>query len=441
MFGAISFFVFGLKTNSLHSQPKSGQFPQAAGWVLCLALILCASTRTFAQHYNQTNLVSDLPGVAPVTDPNLVNPWGLAASSTSPWWVADNGTGVSTLYNGNTGAKQALTVTIPTPVGGTPPSAPTGVVFNGNSGDFGGARFIFVTEEGTISAWTSGTSAVLKYTSPTKAIYKGATIAEVNGARFLYVANFYNGTVDVFNTSFAPTFVPVGAFTDPNIPAGFAPFNVQELNGNLFVAFAKQDEDKEDEVAGAGLGFADIFDPNGNLVLRLRSGHWMNAPWGVALAPDSGFGKLNSRLLVGQFGSGEIATFDLDHGNFHGMLNGSTGQPLAIEGLWALRFGNGAAAGPKTTLFFTAGIDDEEHGLFGAITPWSRGVDHDVTTSLLAPDNDGAGSTVSVESNNQNSTRVPLNVVTPIVLLPTDEEEQPAPKKRKAKEAREPREP
>jgi uncharacterized protein (TIGR03118 family) len=326
MFGAVSLFLFGLKSNRFQSRLKSGRFKNA-GFGLCFALILFTSTRTFAQHYNQTNLVSDVPGLAHVTDSSLVNPWGLASSSTSPWWVADNGTGVSTLYNGNTGAKQALTVTIPTAVGGTPPSAPTGVVFNGNSGDFGAARFIFVTEDGTISAWTSGTNAVLKYTSPTKAIYKGATIAEVNGARFLYVANFYNGTVDVFNSSFSPTFVPVGAFTDPNIPEGYAPFNVQELNGNLFVAFAKQDEDKEDEVAGAGFGFADIFDPNGNLVLRLRSGGWMNAPWGVALAPDSGFGKQNGRLLVGQFGSGEIATFDLEHGNFHGMLLGDKGQP------------------------------------------------------------------------------------------------------------------
>jgi len=434
MFGATSLFLFGLKPNRFQSRLTSGRF-KSAGFVLCFALILFMSTRSFAQHYNQTNLVSDVPGLAHVTDPSLVNPWGLASSSTSPWWVADNGTGVSTLYNGNTGAKQALTVTIPTAVGGTPPSTPTGVVFNGNSGDFGGARFIFVTEDGTVSAWTSGTSAVLKYTSPTKAIYKGATIAEVNGARFLYVANFYNGTVDVFNTSFSPTFVPVGAFTDPNIPEGYAPFNVQELNGNLFVAFAKQDEDKEDEVAGAGLGFADIFDANGNLVLRLRSGWWMNAPWGVALAPDSGFGKQNGRLLVGQFGSGEIATFDLEHGNFHGMLLGDKGRPLEIDGLWALRFGNGVAAGPTTTLFFTAGIDDEEHGLFGTITPWSRGVDHDVITSLLTPESEGPGATPSVQNNNNQSSILPQpNFVTPIVILPKDEEDEAlAPKDKKKK--------
>jgi uncharacterized protein (TIGR03118 family) len=413
-------------------------FRRRPGRVLALAVLLSVSATVRAQHYNQTNLVSDVPGLAPVTDPDLVNPWGLAASATSPWWVADNGTGVSTLYNGNTGAKQALTVTIPTAVGGTPPSAPTGVVFNPNSGSFGGARFIFVTEDGTISAWSGGTTAVLKYTSPTTAIYKGATIAQANGADFLYVANFFNGTVDVFDTNFSPTFVPVGAFTDPEIPAGFAPFNVQELNGNIFVAFAKQDEAKEDEVAGAGLGYADIFDPNGNLVLRLRSGGWMNAPWGVALAPDKGFGKLNGRLLVGQFGSGQIATFDLDHGNFHGMLLGRYGQPLTIEGLWAIRFGNGANAGPESTLFFTAGIDDEEHGLFGKITPWNKGVNHDETNALLVPtEADGTAQ----RSGNGATFQQPNSIVIPLVILPSEDEEKPAPKKRKVKKPIEEREP
>src|SRR5262245_32378856 len=193
--------------------------------VLAFVVLISISANVRAQHYIQTNLVSDVPGLAPVTDPNLVNPWGLAASATSPWWVADNGTGVSTLYNG-LGAKQALTVTIPPPTGGTPPSAPTGVVFNATS-SFGGARFIFVTEGGTIAAWSGGTLAVTKFAPLTKAIYKGVTIANANGADFLYVANFFDGRVDVFDTNFSPAFVPAGAFTDPQIPAGFAPFNVQ----------------------------------------------------------------------------------------------------------------------------------------------------------------------------------------------------------------------
>ncbi len=170
------------------------------------------------------------------------------------------------------------------------------------------------------------------------------------------------------STSYIQVSVPPGAFTDPNIPTGFAPFNVQTINGKIFVAFAKQDEDKEDEVAGPKLGFVDAFDSNGVLLQRFENGPWMNAPWGLALAP-AGFGKASGRLLVGQFGSGEIATFEAATGEFEGLLRGLRGRPITIEGLWALRFGNGVNAGPVNTLFFTAGIDDEQHGLFGTITP------------------------------------------------------------------------
>jgi uncharacterized protein (TIGR03118 family) len=241
---------------------------------------------------------------------------------------------------------------------------------------FGGAHFIFVTEDGTIAGWSGGTSAVLKFTSPTPAVYKGATIAQVNGLNFLYVANFFNGSIDVFDTNYAPAPTPAGAFTDPQLPNGYAPFNVQNIDGKLYVAFAKQDDAKKDEVAGPGNGFVDVFDSNGSLRLRLKHGQWLNAPWGVALAPE-GFGKESGDLLIGQFGSGEIATFDPDNGNFHGLLRGTHGRPLQIDGLWALRFGNGASAGPLTTLFFTAGIDDEAHGLFGTITPVLKKDDDD----------------------------------------------------------------
>jgi len=372
MLSAVSFRLSHLRT--VVALRRSHLLKRAVTWSGILLMVLGISSGASAQHYQQTNLVSDVPGLAPVTDANLVNPWGLIASGTSPWWVSDNGTGVSTLYNG-AGQKLALTVTIPTPLGGTPPSTPTGIVFNGSS-DFGAARFIFVTEDGTISGWSGGSAAVLKFTSPTPAIYKGATIAQANGARFLYVANFFNGSVDVFDTNYAPTSVPPGAFTDPNIPSGFAPFNVQNIDGSIYVTFAKQSADKHDDLHGPGLGFVDAFDPNGILQQRFRSGHWMNAPWGVALAPDD-FGKLSGKLLIGQFGSGQIASFDPVNGNFQGLLRGRHGQPLEIEGLWALRFGNGANAGPLTTLFFTAGIDDEQHGLFGTITPISKKDDDD----------------------------------------------------------------
>jgi len=343
---------------------------------------LSLSRSASAQHYQQTNLVSDVPGLAATTDPNLVNPWGIARGPSSPWWVADNGTGVSTLYNG-LGQPIPLVVTIPPPPGGTPPSAPTGIVFN-ESSDFevapdSPALFIFVTEEGTISGWNPMVdlnNAILKVNNSGSAIYKGVTIAQREGANLLYAANFFGGTIDVFDTNFAPVNLGAGAFTDSSLPEGFGPFNVQNINGTIYVAFAKQDEAKEDEVAGPGLGFVDAFDASGNLLMRLKSGHWLNAPWGVTLAP-SDFGKLSGRLLVGQFGSGQIATFDPDTGNFHGLLRGEHGQPLTIEGLWGIRFGNGGAAGPTNTLFFAAGIDDEAHGLFGTITPIPQGANKD----------------------------------------------------------------
>lgn len=231
-----------------------------------------------------------------------------------------------------------------------------------------GDRFIFVTEEGTISGWSGGMSAVLRVNHAGLAIYKGVTIAQNNGANFLYAANFFGSSIDVFDRNYMPVTLAAGAFSDPRIPEGFAPFNVEIVNGMIFVAFAKQDEEMEDEVAGPGLGYVDAFDASGNLLMRLRSGRWMNAPWGIALAPAD-FGKFSDMLLVGQFGSGQIATFDLKHGNFHGLMRTAHGSPLTIEGLWALSFGNGATAGPTKTLFFTAGIDDEQHGLFGTITP------------------------------------------------------------------------
>jgi uncharacterized protein (TIGR03118 family) len=350
----------------------------AVSLLLAIVATLSLSSSVSAQHYQQTNLVSDIPGLAATTDPHLVNPWGIARSPMSPWWVADNGTGVSTLYTG-AGQPVPLVVTIPPPPGGTPPSAPTGIVFNGTT-DFNiapgsPAVFIFVTEEGTVAGWNPAvdpTNAILTVNNSGSAIYKGATIAQRDGANLLYAANFFGGSIDVFDKDFAPVNLGPGAFTDPSLPEGFAPFNVQNINGTIYVAFAKQDEEKEDEVAGPGLGFVDAFDTSGNLLLQLKSGHWMNAPWGITLAP-SDFGKLSNRLLVGQFGSGQIATFDPETGNFHGLLRGLRGQPLTIEGLWGLAFGNGGAAGPTNTLFFAAGIDDEEHGLFGTITPVPQG--------------------------------------------------------------------
>jgi len=333
-----------------------------------------ASMTAFGQTYLQTNLVSDIPGRAATTDHLLVNPWGITRSATSPWWVADNETGVSTIYTGAGVPVQnppgvQFVVNIPTAPSGTGTASPTGIVFNGSS-DFGGARFIFATEDGTISAWIPSVdqfNAILKVDHSSTAIYKGLTLASFGGANYLYAANFHGGVVEVFDKNFNPFSFSPTAFTDSGIPAGYAPFNVQAIGSAIVVTFAKQDKDKEDEVAGNGFGFVDVFTPNGVLVMRLQQGSWMNAPWGVALAP-SNFGELSNRLLIGNFGSGLIAAFDASTGSFVSFLKQSPGAPMKINGLWGIGFGNGAAAGPTNTLFFAAGDANEHHGLFGTIT-------------------------------------------------------------------------
>jgi uncharacterized protein (TIGR03118 family) len=331
------------------------------------------------QHYKQTNLVSDVPGMAKVTDPNLVNPWGLARSSGSPWWVSDNGTGLSTLYSG-TGAIVPLVVTIPpSDPKSSPTGNPTGAVFNGGTGfeikkGFP-AAFIFVTEDGTISGWNSKvdpTHAIIKVNEKEKSVFKGATIATakvpfVGPQSFLYVADFRKGRVQIYDSNFHHLPVPEELFDDDALPPGFAPFNVQNIGGNIYVSYALQNSDKEDDVAGAGLGYVDIFSPEGRLLRRLEHGPWFNAPWGLTLA-SSDFGSNSHALLVGQFGSGEILVFNPVTGRFRGRLRDASNKPIKIDGLWALQFGNDAMAGPATMLFFSAGIDDEQHGLFGTIT-------------------------------------------------------------------------
>ena len=315
--------------------------------------------------YTVTPLVSDQPGVATFTDPNLVNAWGLAASSSSPWWVADNETSVSTLYNGNTGQPQSLVVTVGMD------SGPTGVVFNGGSGfvvsngtQSGAARFIFDGEDGVLRGWSPGvdaTHALVAATGDPEAIFKGLAIADNK----LFAADFHNNEVAVFDSSWNI----VDRFTDTGLPAGYAPFGIQAIAGNVFVTFAKQDADAEDEVAGQGLGFVDEFDTSGNLIARVAQHGQLNAPWGLALAPAE-FGRFSGDLLVGNFGDGQINAYELrPNGRFthRGELR-ENGRPISIDGLWALGFGNGANAGPRNTLFFTAGPDDESHGLFGKIT-------------------------------------------------------------------------
>ena len=316
----------------------------------------------------QTNLTSDLAGVAPNQDSKLMNPWGIAFGPTTPIWISDNKTGFSTVYNG---AGQPfpilspLQVTIPPPAGGQPPAAPTGIVFNSGT-DFAGSHFIFATEDGAIAAWTSGSNAVLEAdNSPAGTVYKG--LARIGG--MLYATDFHGGKVDVFNSSFAQVTVS-GGFTDPNLPAGYAPFNIENINGMLYVTFAKQDADKHDDVSGPGNGFVDVFDSNGVLQKRLISNGPLNSPWGLALAP-SGFGSFGGDLLVGNFGDGTINAFDPGSGTFLGVLKDANGHPIVNEGLWGLAFGNGAQGASTSALYFTAGIPGpdsvEDHGLFGDI--------------------------------------------------------------------------
>lgn len=371
---------------------------------LALALALFAPLLSLAQHYTQTNLVTDgnTPGVtAAHTDGQLVNPWGLTRSTTSPWWVSDNLAGVSTLYDG-TGTKQGLVVHIPppkdTPVTNPPfVPAPTGVVFNGSS-DFtlssGGpsARFIFCTEDGTISAWAGGSVATLEVdnskvpNADNGAVYKGCTTGDVNGTRYLYVANFRSGQIEVYDTNFKQVHLSLhhddderggqfggegdgngnGPFQDERIPRGFAPHNVQNVGGSLIVAYAKQDADRHDAVKDGG-GFVDIFSPAGRLEARLESGPWLQAPWGIVWAPRD-FGEFSNRLLIGNFGSGTVAAYNGFNGHFVGFMLDENGKVIVNDGLWSLTFGNGATAGPYNSLFFTAGLNDEMGGLFGTLT-------------------------------------------------------------------------
>jgi uncharacterized protein (TIGR03118 family) len=345
---------------AIHPRSRLGIF-LAATSALVLALAGPAAAHgggKGANVYKKRNLVSDIDGVARITDPNLVNPWGLSFGPATPAWVADNGKDVSTLYSG--GVNKSIPVIRPLVV--AVPGGPTGTVFNGTGGfklNGAPALFLFDTEGGQILAWNSGTAAQVVATTP-DAIYKGLAIS----GNLLYAANFHAGKIDVFNDAFAPTTVP-GGFTDHNLPAGFAPFNVQEIAGRIVVAYAKQDANAEDEEAGPGLGFVDVFDTAGHLIRRLVSNGALNAPWGLALAPKH-FGPFSGDLLVGNFGDGAINAYDPRTGAFEGTPKNKDGNPIKINGLWALRFGNGVIGTPQT-LLFTAGIGDEDHGLFGEI--------------------------------------------------------------------------
>jgi uncharacterized protein (TIGR03118 family) len=342
-------------------------------FLLATVVAVCSIESANAQSaYAQHNLVSDVAGLANSTDTNLVNPWGIAFSPTGPFWISDNHSGLSTVYD-SAGTPQTLIVSIPTAAGGTPPGAPTGIVFNNTTNfivETNKAAFIFAGEDGTISAWSSGTNAVLKADNSTsETIYKGLALASSGGSNYLYATDFHNGKIDVFDANFRQVTL-AGSFLDPGIPVGYAPFGIESFGTNLFVTYAKQDANKEDDVSGLGNGFVDVFDTSGNLVKRFASNGQLNSPWGMAMAPAT-FGEFGGDLLIGNFGDGRINAFDPVNGVFLGTLATTNGVPVSIEGLWGVKFGNGGKGGNVNTLYFTAGISGggaiEDHGLFGSI--------------------------------------------------------------------------
>lgn len=341
-----------------------------------IGLLSLSTALSAQQHYKQTNLVSDTGVGGTQLDSHLVNAWGMSRSSTSPWWVSDNGMGVSTLYMG-TGTAVPLVVTIPPGNSSNDTGTPTGQIFNGTM-DFQlapnkPAVFLFATEDGTISGWNPGvlpTTAKIMVNTKGASVFKGLAVATINDSsagatNYLYAADFGTGDVKVYDANFHEVHLKHNAFADER-HHGYAPFNVQNIGGNLYVAFAKKGQGI-DEVHGPGFGFVDVFSPSGRLLLRLESGKWFNAPWGLAQAPYD-FGAYSHNILVGQFGSGEILAFDPVTGDFKGRLLDATNKPITIDGLWAISFGGGGTSGPSTSLFFTAGPNDENNGLFGAIT-------------------------------------------------------------------------
>jgi uncharacterized protein (TIGR03118 family) len=331
--------------------------------------LVCSAMR-IAADVDEVKLVSVQPGVTRPGDSQLVNAWGLAFNPAGPAWVADNGTGHVTVYDAR--GTLLLRVVVPTPLG-IDQAAPTGQVLNRDPDDFLGDRFIFVTDEGTIAGWQRTVGATLRINhAGLGPVYKGVTIArDDREGQKLYVANFHDGIVEVYDRHFAPVHHP--GFVDPKLPAGYAPFNVFATRDNrIFVAYAVQDAAKHDDAPGAGLGILDQFDSQGHFVRRVVSNGDLNAPWGMAIVPK-GFGKLEDKLLVGNFGDGTVHVFDIERhiGRALGTFVVAHHEQLVIDGLWALGFG------PDDKLYFTAGRKEPSHGLFGRLDLGSEDEDDD----------------------------------------------------------------
>ena len=344
--------------------------------------------------YRQVNLVSDISGVGELTDPNLVNPWGLViVPSSGRLWVSDNGSGLSTVYDPD-GTPLSLVVTVAPPSGSTNPAAPTGLIGNDTSAfvitegtNSAPSLFIWSTEDGTVSGWNpkvDPTNSVLLIDhSASNAVYKGlARVTDSSSNEFIFVTNFHDGIVEKYDANLNL----VSSFTDGTLPAGYAPFGIENIGGKLFVTFAIQNAEKHDDVAGPGNGFVDVFDLNGNRLQQFAANGTLNSPWGLALAPH-GFGEFSDAVLVGNFGDGRINAFAPDTGAFLGQLTDVRGNVIAINSLWALKFNTLPNVPPGhdnhdpdtadgLVLYFTAGIGGESHGLFGIIKPVQKGFGH-----------------------------------------------------------------
>lgn len=355
---------------------KPLNFALTLGFALSCGIgVSAANDHVSHAFYTAHNLVSDGTAAADHVDPNLINPWGVAFNPFGFVWVANNATGTSTLYDG-AGVAQSLVVQIPTATtaGGGPV---TGIVFNASAGfvvknatTSAASRFIFATEGGVIAAWSptvDATHAIRAVdNSAGGAVYKGLALSAGGSGQLLYATDFHNARIDVFDATFTPVTLPAGRFSDSRIPPGYAPFGIQAINGDVYVTYARQDADRHDNVNGPGLGYVDVYDPNGVLLDRVATHGVLNAPWGIALAPP-GFGEFSNSLLIGNFGDGRINAFSLRDYGFRGNLRDKDNRSIVIDGLWGLAFGNGFANQSVNTLFFAAGPNDEANGLYGRI--------------------------------------------------------------------------
>jgi uncharacterized protein (TIGR03118 family) len=360
--------------------------------------------------YTQTNLTADQAGVANHTDAQLSNPWGISFIPGDVFWIANNNGGTSTTYDA-AGNKQAITAGIPVAANNPcNPGCPTGIIANTVATDFGGATFVFDTEDGIIASWNGTLNAVTKIdNSAANAVYKGLALVTNPQGNFLLAANFRSGAIEVYDHNFQPAVLGGGTFTDPSLPMGYAPHGVHVINNVVFVAYAAQDSAKHDPMIGAGLGLVDLFQPDGKFLRRGMTGGTLNAPWGVVATPAN-FGQFSNDVLVGNFGDGTINAYDTS-GNFLGQLMDTNNAPLTNPGLWDMVFGAGGTGDPNT-LYFTAGGASQTHGLFAALVP-TAAAGSGFALQLSAPSATvarGGSTNVNISSTASGGFNSPINL-------------------------------